>query len=129
MEDKYYHLQEGPEGLHESCDLLLSLDDGSEVPVHSQVLARCSPVFHGMLKEQLLSKSSAAKKTTVPFGDCSLEVATSFLLAIYSLRPHQQLNKETALTIARLGDKYGVKVCTLASPRTNCGKTLIEQPK
>ena len=42
MEDELCYLKEGPEGLRETCDVVLSLDDGSQLPVHSQVIARCS---------------------------------------------------------------------------------------
>ena len=112
MEEEYCYLKEGPEGLCESCDILLSLDDGSELPVHSPVLARCSPVFHGMLAEGTLVKSkvTAESRVIVPFSECSREEATSFLSVIYSLRPHEHLDKTSALSVARLGDKYGVKV-------------------
>lgn len=113
MEQKYSHLKEGPEGLVESCNILLTLDDGSALPVHSQVLARCSPLFHGMVNDGTLSSASAEKKTIIPFSGCSREEATSFLSAIYSIRPHEHIDEASALSIARLGDKYGVKVYAL----------------
>ena len=110
MEENYGYLMEGSEGLFESCDILLILDDGSDLPVHSQVLARCSPLFHGMLNEGTLSSASAAKKIILPFSGCSREEATDFLSVIYSLRPHKYIDVTSALSIARLGDNYGVKV-------------------
>ena len=121
MEEDHHHLKEGPDGLHETCDILLSLDDGSTLPVHSQVLARCSPVFHGMLKEGTLSSACPAKKITLPFSGCSRQEATNFLGAIYSLRPLKEVDMACGLAIARFGDKYGVKVCWLISPRAHCG--------
>lgn len=44
-----YAYCEGHSGLLNSCDILLKLDDGSEIPAHSQILARCSGVFADML--------------------------------------------------------------------------------
>ena len=55
MESNQPHLAEGPKDVLESCDVLLKLDDGTELPAHSQVLARCMPVFCGMLAEGPLS--------------------------------------------------------------------------
>ena len=34
------YLAKGPKDLLESCDVLLKLDDDSELPAHSQILAR-----------------------------------------------------------------------------------------
>ena len=112
MDQEYSHLDEGPEYLLETCDILLSLDDGSKVPVHSQVLARCSPVFHGMVVEGTVTKPTAGHTVTVPFGDCSREEATNFLSVLYSLKPYKHINHASAFSIARLGDRYDVKVQT-----------------
>ncbi len=106
----YRNLKEGPAGLLATCDILLSLDDGSELPTHSQILARCSPVFNGLGEEGILSKSSSADKVVLPFSDCSREAAIDFLVAIYSLRPHEVIKEASALSTARLAHKYGVKV-------------------
>ena len=55
MQGRFAYLAEGPEGLVNSCDILLKLDDGTRLPAHSPVLARFSPVFAGMLDEGPLS--------------------------------------------------------------------------
>lgn len=110
MAQEYSYLKEGPEGLLENCDILLCLDDSSKLPVHSSVLARCSPLFNGMANEGALSKATAGSMVTVPFTDCSQEEATSFLSALYSLKPQKHINETTNLSIARLADKCGVKV-------------------
>ena len=104
------YLVEGPHDLLDSCDVLLKLDDGSELPVHSQVLARCMSVFSGMVAEGPLSKASAKEVVSVPFSDCSLEEATQFLSAIYSVDPWKHITKASALSISRLSHKYGVEV-------------------
>ena len=95
MEEEYIYLREGPEGLCQSCDILLILDDGSKLPVHSSVLARCSPLFNEMANEGTLSKAPAGSMVTVPFTDCSQEEATSFLSVLYSLKPHKHINETT----------------------------------
>ena len=110
MEDFPSYLAAGPQGLLESCDLLLTLDDGSELPVHSQVMARCSLVFQGMVNEGVLLNASAATKITLPFSECSRKEATDFLCVIYSMRSHVHIDEASALPIARLGNKYGVQV-------------------
>ena len=112
MEFGNTYLDEGPEYLFESCDMKLSLDDGTRMPVHSQVLARCSPVFHGMVAGGTVKTPTAEKMVTVPFGDCSRQEATKFLSAIYSLNPRKHIDEASAFSIARLGDRYGVKVNT-----------------
>ena len=91
-------------------NILLILDDGSKLPVHSSVLARCSPLFMEMANEGTLSKAPAGSMVTVPFTDCSQEEATSFLSVLYSLKPHKHINETTGLSIAQIGDKCGVKV-------------------
>ena len=104
---EYFH-----EDLLKTCDILLVLDDqsGSRLPAHSQVLARCSPVFRGMANEGVLTSTSTSKKVFVPFGDCTREEAISFLSVVYAVRPHEHIYEASALAVARLADKYGVKV-------------------
>ena len=107
--DKPY-LAAGPVDLQESCDVLLKLDDGTELPVHSHVLARCMSVFSGMVAGGPLSKASAENVVSVPFSECSAEQATRFLSAIYSFKASEYIDNESALSIARLSHKYGVEV-------------------
>ena len=109
------YLSKGPPGLPNSCDILLKLDDGDELRAHSQILARCMPVFAGMMDGGPLSGASARNVVTVPFGECSLEEASRFLSAIYSCSPSEHIDDTSALTIARLSHKYGAEVrCQLA---------------
>ena len=105
------YLAEGPKDLLDSCDILLKLDDGSELPAHSQILARFMSVFSGMcVAGGPLIKASAENVVSVPFSECSVEEATSFLSAIYAFRASEHLNKGSALSIARLSHKYGGEV-------------------
>ena len=105
------HLAEGPPDLVNSCDIILKLDNGTELPAHAQILARCMPVFCDMLDGGPLSNSSVMNVVSVPFSDCSLEEANCFLSAIYSFRAYEHITTRSALSIARLSHKYGVKVC------------------
>ena len=106
------YLAEGSQGLQKTCDVVLKLDDGTELPVHSQVLARCPPVFFGMLDGGPLSEASASKVVSVPFSECSVKEAQCFLSIIYSLRGSEHIDIHSALSLARLSHKYGVEVCT-----------------
>ena len=104
------YLAEGPQGLLRTCDVVLKLDDGTEMPVHSQLLARCPPVFLGMLDGGPLSEASASKVVSVPFSECSVKEAQNFLSAINSFRPFEHIDIDSAFSIARLSHKYGVEV-------------------
>ena len=111
MEGSQPYLTDGPDDLVESCDVLLKLDDGKELPVHSQVMARCMPVFSGMVAAGgPLSKASAENVVSVPFNECSLEEATRFLSAIYSSQALEYIDEGSALSMARLSHKYGGEV-------------------
>ena len=93
MPEDHPYLTEGPKSLLNSCDILLSLDDGTELPAHSQVLARCSSIFANMLDDGPLSCASTTNKVAVPFNDCSREEASKFLSAVYSLRFDKNINE------------------------------------
>ena len=110
METNQRYLASGPQDLRNSCDILLKLDDGTELPAHSQVLARCMPIFSGMLDGGPLSNASATNVVSVPFGECSLEEAAQSLSAIYSFTLYEHISVKAALSIARLSHKYGVEV-------------------
>ena len=110
MEGGQPYLAGGPKDLLDSCDILLKLDDGSELPAHSQVLARCMSVFSGMVAEGPLSEASAKNVVSVPFSECSLMEATRFLSAMYSFQAIECIDEGSALSIARLSHKYGGEV-------------------
>ncbi len=79
MEGTQPYLAEGSVDLLESCGVLLKLDDGSELPVHSQVLARCMPVFAGMIAPGgPLSKASGENVMSVPFNNFSVSEAKPY---------------------------------------------------
>jgi len=104
------YLAEGPEGLANSCDIILNLDDGTQLPAHFQVLARYSKVFSDMLDGGPLSSASSSSKIGLPLSGCSENEVIKFLSAIYSARPYKHINKELALPVAELAHKFGMKV-------------------
>ncbi len=110
MQVDYSYLAEVPDGLLSSCDILLKLDDGGELPAHSQILARYSTVFTDMLATGG-GPLSWQRKVDVPLENCTREAAVDFLTVVYSPYPSKHINEASALPVARLADKYGMKVC------------------
>ena len=105
------YLAGSPKGFAHSCDILLKLDDGSEVPAHSQVLARYSKVFSDMLEEDgPLNRASGTSKVIVPINECSKDEAIQWLCVVYSFAPTSLIGEATGLSTARLAHKYGMKV-------------------
>ena len=51
------------------------LDDGTELPVHSRLMAHYIPVFYGMLDSGTLSATFVLNKVRTPCSDCSEEEA------------------------------------------------------
>ena len=93
------YLAEGPEGLANSCDILLNLDDGTKLPAHSQVLARYSKVFSDMIDGGPLSSASSSSKMSVPMSGSKCEIIT-FPSIIYSARPYEHIDDNLAMPIA-----------------------------
>ena len=69
------HFLDVPQGLANSCDTLLLLDDGTKLPVHAAFLARWSGVFSCMLNEGLLAAASRNNMIVVPVSECTKDVA------------------------------------------------------
>jgi len=111
------YLADGSDNFLAVCDVVLTLEDNSELPAHSQVLARCSHVFSAMLgKDGPLHTASAANKVRVPLSDCTKEIAIIFLSAVYSGKLSRHIDTETAMCVARQGHKYGMKVVLYLRP-------------
>ena len=81
MEYNVQHLYfaDVPQGLANSCDTLLLLDDGTKLPVHAAVLARSSEVFAGMLDGGPLAAASQNNMVVVPISECTEDVANRLL--------------------------------------------------
>jgi len=103
----------GPAGFGTCCDIMLRLDDGTELPAHTQILAWHSEMFCNMLQDDngALISASALNRVVVPMIDCSRDTATAFLSAVYSSQLKTGKIDETfALPIAILAHKYDMKV-------------------
>ena len=62
------YLDDTPDSFAQTCDVLLKLDDGSELPAHSQILAQFSSVCADMLNDGLLSGASNLAKAKMVLG-------------------------------------------------------------
>ena len=100
--------------------MLLRLDDGGELPAHSQILARYSGVFASML-DGPLSDTSAIKNATVPLSDCSRATAISLLSVLYTgpSQPKEHIKWESSMSIASLAHKLDMKVHLLTGSLVN----------
>ena len=113
MCDKYSYLNGGPEHFVKVCDVLLKLDDGSELPAHSQMLARSSSGCADMLNDGPLSHASPLKKATLPLTDCSRATVTDLLSVLHSRDATVHIKKDSTgcLAMASLAHKLDMKVC------------------
>jgi len=111
MEENQVYFAEVSERLINSCDIVLKLDDGTALPAHSQIIARFSHVFADMLDGGPLAGALGSAKVTLPLSDCSKEDALTFLSVIYSLNPRGRIEATSAMSIAKIAHKYGMKVC------------------
>ena len=107
---EYTYLDGTPEGFAKGCDVLL--DDGSELPAHSQILARFSSVCANMLDDGPLSSASTLKKAVLPLTQCSRATAITFLSMLYSTHhfEHIKENRDSSMAIASLAHKLDMEV-------------------
>ena len=112
MIKEHTYLADAPEPFVRTCDVLLKLDDGSELPAHSQILCRFSRVFANMLDDGPLSSASTLNKATLPLTHCSRATAISFLSMLYSPQhfEHIQKNRDSSMAMASLAHKLDMQV-------------------
>ena len=112
MTEEHPYLADAPESFAKSCDVLLKLDDGSNLPAHSQILTRYSSVFANMLEDGPLSSASAKEKVTVPLSDCSRSIAIRLLTMLYSTQrwDFTEETKHASITVASLAHKLNMEV-------------------
>ncbi len=105
------YLEYIPKSYAKNFDVLLKLDDGSELPAHAQILARYSKVCADMLDDGPLSAASAVNKVELPITDCSRDTAVSLLNVLYSpARPTEHISLESSMDLASLAHKLDMKV-------------------
>ena len=90
--------------------MLLKLDDKSQLPAHSQILALHSKVCADMLDDGPLPAASAVKKAVLPLTDCSKDTAVSLLNVLYSYQPVKMITQDFSMAIASLAHKLDMKV-------------------
>ena len=113
MAEECDYLGDAPKSFAKSCDVLLKLDDGIELPVHSQVLARLSSVCANMLDDGPLSHATPLKKATLPLTDCSRDTVINLLKVIYAVQPDKHIKSDSCTALAGLAHKLDMKVsCT-----------------
>ena len=112
MDDSKQHsyLTDAPQGLANSCDTLLLLDDGKKLPAHAAILARLSGVFCGMLDEGPLTTASRDNMVVVPIDECTEDVAKRLLSIIYTFNYRKYITESSAFPLASLGHKLDIKV-------------------
>ncbi len=116
----YNYLNGVPDSYVKRCDVLLKLDDGSELRVHSGTLARFSNVCASMFDDDgPLSSASASEMAHLPLSDCSRATALGLVSELYSPQQYDYLKKnmdsEFCMAIASLAHKLDMAVCLLLS--------------
>lgn len=112
MGEEYTYLDGCPDEFVRCSDVLLVLDDGSELPAYSQTLARFSSVCAGMLADGLLSNIGASKKAALPLPDCSRATVISLLSVLHAApsQPTEHITADSSMAIARLAHRLDMKV-------------------
>ena len=138
------YFREGSYLIADTADALLLLDDGSELPVHSAVLA-----LHCALMDMLLSDLQLERpqrlRIVIPLPQETRAAAQAFLKLLYSpeltargwsARNKEGLQPAELQSALRLGDKLGcagvVSLCEAilrgqASGVSGCGVLLAQQ--
>jgi len=106
------YLEGKPESFKNSTDIILVLDSGDELPVHSAIIsAHSEPLCEILtLKQGKKGKGNDGKSMNrVPFPDCSPSAAVSFLQYLYTLNPAEVLTINSAQAVVRLADKFDLE--------------------
>ena len=108
--EQHSYFADVPQGLANSCDTILLLDDGTKLPAHAAILARVSGVFSSMLDEGPLAAASRKIMVVVPIYECTQDVLKRLLSIIYTSRYQIDTTESSALSLASLGHKLDMKV-------------------
>ncbi|BDA50736.1 hypothetical protein COCOBI_16-4140 [Coccomyxa sp. Obi] len=99
------YLRNRPESFVESADVILKLDTGETLPAHATILSFHSAAFSDMLS---LNRSPDTLIQVLPFPDCTLDAALSFLQCIYAACEEQRISVQSAEIVAELSNKFGM---------------------
>lgn len=130
MGTRYLYLEDAPASFKESCDLLNS-DDETELPAHSQILARHSSLFADMLVDGPLSRASPLNKACLPLTDCAADTATKMITTLYRCSEATNSSHRRAVQLAHRGagaqaGHDGIYSCPrrkqLDNPSVYCGR-------
>ena len=108
--EQHSYFADAPQGLANSCDTLLLLDDGTKLPAHAAILARSSGVFSSMLDEGPLAAALRKNMVVVPISECTEDVVKRLLSIIYTSDYQKDTTESSALSLASLGHKLDMKV-------------------
>lgn len=106
------YLEGKPESFKNSTDIILVLDSGDELPVHSAIIsAHSEPLCEILtLKQGKKAKVADGKSINrVPFPDCSQSAAVSFLQYLYTLNPAEVLTIKSAQSVVHLAHKFDLE--------------------
>ena len=116
MDTKYDHLEGLSEDFRKSCNVLVQTDDGVNLPVHTQILAKHSKVCAAMLADGLLSAASVQQKAVLPLTECSTATAIRLLRVLYSNEPIKYIPQNSSMAIASLAHKLDMQVVSGQTP-------------
>lgn len=98
------YLADKPAGFANSADVVLVIDSGEELPVHSPFLAARSDILNDMLSIQRSSK----ERLRLPFPCCSKEEACALLKYIYVMDRSDSDVTDDAPKIMELAHRYNM---------------------
>lgn len=109
----FSYLEGKPESFKSTADVILVLDCGEELPVHSSILsAHSEPLSDMLLSTRPIKRArtdSLSSVIKVPFPNCSSTDADVFLRHMYSLDTAKTLSMENAKCVVPLAHKFAVK--------------------
>ncbi len=119
MPEDFPYFRKAPAGVVKLADVLLTLDSGEELPVHSAFLFAHSQTFF-----DILSTSSAEAPQRLPLPNCNKHEALVFLSYLYAANPAGVLSCdiEHAKIVAAFAHKFA-----MASVLDHCDKWLASK--
>ncbi len=109
MGSEHSYLLGKPGWFRKSADVLLVLDSGKELPVHSNIFSLHSEILCDMFTSTANTELKMGASCRLPFPGCSEEEANALLLHVYDPegRSHA-LSIKSAQSLSSLAHKYGL---------------------